>query len=178
MKRKHLALLLAVAMTVTSLDGTVAFASSEGFSSEPVAAEETVEQQKEEAPPSEEETEIVDGFEADLDAEDGFVFDDGNSELEFFAGESEPQADDSGDSESSLSVQSISLNAEYDRPIAGFDDARRVYYNCKLQVIYTDGQEEEYDFESNWSWDGFTDSYGNKFIPVWMKDNAEVTFEN
>ena len=177
MKRKHLALLLAVAMTVTSLDGTVAFASSEGFSSEPVVAEETVEQQKEEALLSEEETEIVDGFEADLDAEDVFAFDDENSELEFFAGESEPQAEDSGDSESSLSVQSISLNAEYDRPIAGFDDARRVYYNCRLQVIYADGQEEEYNFESNWSEDGIADSYGNKFIPVWMKDNAEVTFE-
>ena len=177
MKRKHLALLLAVAMTVTSLDGTVAFASSEGFSSEPVAAEETVEQQKEEALLSEEETEIVDGFEADLDAEDGFAFDDGNSELEFFAGESEPQAEDSGDSESSLSVQSISLNVEKNRPTAGFDTIWDVYSSSSLRITYTDGQEEDYDFDSNWNGEAVTDSYGNRFIPVWTKDHSAASFE-
>ena len=70
MKRKRLALLLAIAMTVTSLDSTAMVASGADFSSEPIVEEEVSTQAEEESQPvaeEEENIEFSDSDEAEID---------------------------------------------------------------------------------------------------------------
>ena len=70
MKRKRLALLLAIAMTVTSLDSTAMVASGADFSSEPIVEEEVSTQAEEEPQPvaeEEENIEFSDSDEAEID---------------------------------------------------------------------------------------------------------------
>ena len=68
MKRKRLALLLAIAMTVTSLDSTALVASGADFSSEPTVSEEISEENAESVQAEDEENvEISDGDSTDTE---------------------------------------------------------------------------------------------------------------
>nr|WP_296085125.1 Ig-like domain-containing protein [uncultured Blautia sp.] len=114
MKRKRLAFLLAMAMTVTSLDSSAIIASGADFSSEPVVYEENQEQAEEDIQQAAEEDEAVEISDADV-TEDTFDTEDTSEEVEVqettdeidvqTAEASEEDVFDAGEENADISVQ-------------------------------------------------------------------------
>ena len=197
MKRKRLALLLAIAMTVTSLDSTAMVASGADFSSEPVVEEEVSTQAEEESQPvaeEEENIEFSDSDEAEIDfsadeatdestvqetPDEVEVQEEENSNEEVFSDSNEVSVETTDGTEvfseeSSMQpvIKNISVSLSQGSPVAGFDNFASVLSNCEMTVTYTDGTEELYN-ANNWA--GYTtiDSYGNSISPVW-KRNGQI----
>ena len=74
MKKKHIALLLAAAMTVTSLDATAMIASAADFSSEAEASVELSDENTEELTAEPEQNEGTEDSEAEISFEDPEIF--------------------------------------------------------------------------------------------------------
>ena len=110
MKRKRLALLLAIAMTVTSLDSTAMVASGADFSSEPIVEEEVSTQAEEETQSVTEEEENIEFSDSD-EAEIDFSADEATDEsaVQETPDEVEVQEEESSDEEAFSDSNEVSV---------------------------------------------------------------------
>ena len=189
MKRKRLALLLAIAMTVTSLDSTaMVVTSGADFSSEAVESEEVSAQAEEESQPTVEdeatvETSEGDDFSADVEVTEP------DEEVETEPDEEivqEPEETETADAALDLQdgsdiavqsaekeVQSVSFDLNGQRMTFISDIEICNLADAKLVVSYTDGASETLDV--GWT-NGIKDSYGNAFYYYFVSEDGNRTF--
>ena len=200
MKRKRLALLLAVALTVTSVDSSALAVSGADFSSEAAEVEtETEPQAAEDAAvnvtgedTSEETVTAQETAEPEVTADDETdsevtVENNETEETEIVSeDEAEPDlgdgeetdivavGDENGNGSEESNVESITVeNLNTTEITAGFDAVNEIFKGATVTVNYNDGSEpyvEQFDEEGN-SGATFEDSYGNYFSAYWLIDN-------
>ncbi len=200
MKRKRLALLLAVALTVTSVDSSALAVSGADFSSEAAEVEtETEPQAAEDAAvnvtgedTSEETVTAQETAEPEVTADDETdsevtVENNETEETEIVSeDEAEPDlgdgeetdivavGDENGNGSEESNVESITVeNLNTTEITAGFDAVNEIFKGATVTVNYNDGS-EPYVEQFNEEWNSgaiFEDSYGHSFSAYWLIDN-------